>query len=233
MSTDERDDDGEDRHAVPSSASDFSGADDSSTGQLKGAGGVGDRADPDDAGSTEADQAPEASDPGDRARGAEVDEAAETQEGELVEDQDIRRLSNVVASAIELTSESFSGLLPHPDHWERYSPEWQERYARMSEAYTTDESKRRDKVVDAQIKEVGRSRRAALSVIYGSFGGSLLALGLFDNTVVAVAFLATGVMQAAREFIRSPRTGRSEQSQLNKDKDDQRAIEGKDNENEQ
>lgn len=62
----------------------------------------------------------------------------------------------------EIREESFSGHLPRPDHWDRCGPE---RIVRMAEVPTTDESARRDRLVDAEFAEAPESRSAALAPV--------------------------------------------------------------------
>lgn len=222
MNHEGRDEHGEDGFPVPSVAPHVPTDGSHAVGQLEGT---------DDArGGVSSDTAQSAKDdPTEEEAGSRNSDSgqqgAKLHEGEVVEGKELERISEVLASAIEMSSESFSGLLPHPDHWERYGPEWQERVARMSESYTTDESARRDRIVAAQIKEAGQSRRAALAVIFGAFVGSIVSAGIFDNTVLAVAFIAVPVMQGAREFLRSPRQVERQNRQRSEGNEEQKEIE--------
>lgn len=101
----------------------------------------------------------------------------------------------------EIREESFSGHLPHPDHWDRYGPEWHERIVRMAEAPTTDESARRDRLVNAEVAEAPKSRRAAFALVALCLIAALIAEGAFDSTVLACAFVALPVMKVASDLI--------------------------------
>ena len=56
----------------------------------------------------------------------------------------------------ESKSVSFSGLLPHPDVHKLYDPETRERICRWNDAFTIDESKRQDRLVDNEIEQAKR-----------------------------------------------------------------------------
>lgn len=47
----------------------------------------------------------------------------------------------------------YSGMLPHPSCFAAYPSEVQERICRWNDAYTTDESKRQDRLVDNEIRQ--------------------------------------------------------------------------------
>lgn len=115
------------------------------------------------------------------------------------------RVAHIILA--EVKEESFTGLLPHPDHWDRYGPDAQERLLRMAEAPTSDESRRRDDLVRAEISEAPKDRRAALSVYFGSVVAALIAEGAFEATVLACAFVAVPVMKVVSDFIAPRRPG--------------------------
>ena len=50
----------------------------------------------------------------------------------------------------------YSGLLPAPQHYLEYDAETRERMCRWNDAFTIDESKRQDKLVDNEIKQQNR-----------------------------------------------------------------------------
>ena len=50
-------------------------------------------------------------------------------------------------------SESYSGMLPKPDDFNKYPINVQERMCRWNDAFTIDESKRQDRLVDAEIEQ--------------------------------------------------------------------------------
>lgn len=72
----------------------------------------------------------------------------------------------------------------------------------MSEAYTTDESARRDRLVDAEIEEAPKGRRNALTVMILSLVGAGVSILVFQNNVGGGIFLAVPVVSVVRDFIR-------------------------------
>ncbi|WP_292700402.1 hypothetical protein [Microbacterium sp. 69-10] len=112
---------------------------------------------------------------------------------------------------IQLTrSENYSGLIPHPAHWERFDPETRERILRMSEAFTTDESRRRDQLVDAEISESRNGRRNAFLIMGGSLIAALTSVLTLQNGIGVTAagiFLAVPVATVIRDFIRGRNGG--------------------------
>ena len=97
--------------------------------------------------------------------------------------------------------ESYSGLLPDGENWHKYEPETKERILRMSESFTTDESGRRDRIVDAQITEAPKGRRTASWMMGGAFACSLASKWLFDDTALALGFLALPVIWGVISFL--------------------------------
>lgn len=215
MSSEERDDhdDYEAGRALPEDASHADGGTFPS-GQQRGSGSIGAGADqvPADEAATHSDPATTRQEVAGRAEersdGEQEQELIDPESNEREPSDHEDRVEEVAAAVVSamssMSSESFSGMLPHPEHWNQYGPEWQERIARMAESYTTDESARRDRVVDGRLKEAGASRRAALLVIFGAFLGAIVTQALFGIAWLSVTFMALPVMQAAREFL-SPR----------------------------
>lgn len=75
----------------------------------------------------------------------------------------------------------------------------------MAEAPTTDESARRDRLVDAEVAEAPKSRRAAFALVALCLVAALIAEGAFGSTVLACAFVALPVMKVASDLIPSRR----------------------------
>lgn len=98
------------------------------------------------------------------------------------------------------SSESFSGLIPHPDDWDRYGDQWHDRIVCMSEAFTTDESRRRDQIVTGMVAEAPKARRNALWLGALSMSLAFVSGTVFDSPVVACAFLALPVMSMVQSF---------------------------------
>lgn len=73
---------------------------------------------------------------------------------------------------------------------------------RMSEAFTTDESARRDRIVDAEIAEAPKGRRNALWIMGACLVGAAVSLFVFNNNWGAGIFLAVPVATIVRDFIR-------------------------------
>lgn len=103
-----------------------------------------------------------------------------------------------------LAESSYSGLLPQPGHFERYDADTRERILRMSESYTTDESSRRDKLIDAEVKEARVGRRTATCMFFVAmvltFVTVLLAPVLGFNPWVGTVFLALPVTSVIRDM---------------------------------
>lgn len=76
-------------------------------------------------------------------------------------------------------SEAYSGMLPRPKDFNQYSKDIQEKMCQWNDAFTVDESRRQDKLVDA---EIWQSRKSMW-----------LSVGLFFLTIVLafVAFIVT------------------------------------------
>jgi hypothetical protein len=77
----------------------------------------------------------------------------------------------------------------------------------MSEAYTSDESRRRDRLVDAEIHEAAAGRWSAVLTMTLALGLGMLALVMTGgNPWAAAPFVALPIMNVASDFIRG-RTG--------------------------
>jgi hypothetical protein len=64
---------------------------------------------------------------------------------------DFKAIETLIASLG--VSESWSGMLPRAEDFNAYSPEVQERICQWNDAFTTDESKRQDRLVDNEIRQ--------------------------------------------------------------------------------
>ena len=82
-------------------------------------------------------------------------EALDKRSEELLAAVDILESAGIILSS-ESKSVSFSGLLPHPDVHKLYDPETRERICRWNDAFTIDESKRQDRLVDNEIEQAKR-----------------------------------------------------------------------------
>lgn len=141
---------------------------------------------------------------------ADADEDDPSPESPLegrVEERQEKIIQAAVQAVIALErSESYSGLLPHPEHWDKFDPETRERILRMSEAYTTDESARRDRIVDAEISEAPKGRRNALLIMLVSLVCAAISVFVFSNNVAAGIFLAVPLVAVVRDFIQGRRS---------------------------
>ncbi|WP_140398446.1 hypothetical protein [Brachybacterium massiliense] len=163
-----------------------------------------------------AERGPEAEDPGQGAGEHSADASKDREEDqqqalsrvedgsdeELTEaDQRVIELAMVAAQVAIERSESFSGLLPAPKDWERYGPEWHERIMQMSESFTTHESARRDRVVDATIDEAPKSRRTAAALAMIAMVLAFVAGVVFRQPWLGAAFITMPVMLMVQAFL--------------------------------
>lgn len=63
-----------------------------------------------------------------------------------------------IISVSETREMSFSGLLPHPDIFEKYAPEFQERICQWNDSFSVDESVRQDLLVENEVKQSNRGQ---------------------------------------------------------------------------
>ncbi len=148
----------------------------------------------------------------DEAAVEEVDEGdGRAIEGTITEEQQKEiadKVGEVIAAAVSATrSESYSGMLPHPEHWDKFDSLTRERILRMSEAFTTDESGRRDRLVDAEISEAPKGRQAAFIIMMASLAMAALSVFAFQNVIAAGIFLALPVANTVTSFIRGRNDG--------------------------
>ncbi len=102
-------------------------------------------------------------------------------------------------------------MLPHPEHWGQYDEDTRERILRMSEAYTTDESARRDRTTDAEIAEAPKGRRNALWLVSACLVGAMVSILVNPGgmgVAGAAVFIALPVANMVRDFIQG-RNGKS------------------------
>lgn len=99
-------------------------------------------------------------------------------------------------------SEAYKGFLPHPELWKEFDETTRERILRVAEAFTTDESARRDRVVDADIRELPEGRQAAVAIVVLCLLAAAVSVFAFDNTIAAGVFLAVPIASIIRDLIR-------------------------------
>ncbi len=100
---------------------------------------------------------------------------------------------------------SYRCLLPHPEHGGKFDVSTRERILRMSGAFTTDESARRDRLADAEIVETPKGRRAAVAIMVLCLAAAAASVFVVNNTVAAGIFLAVPVASIVRDLIRGRR----------------------------
>lgn len=102
-------------------------------------------------------------------------------------------------------SEAYKGFLPHPELWKEFDETTRERILRVAEAFTTDESAQRDRVVDADIRELPKGRQAAVAIVVLRLSAAAVSVFVFDNTFAAGVFLAVPVASIIRDLVRGRR----------------------------
>lgn len=114
-----------------------------------------------------------------------------------------------------MQSTSTSGPVPDATELYKYTPDHQERIIRMTESYTTDESRRRSELQAAQIKQSTRAQwiTPALFVL---FGGASAYFYIVGNPLAGTAFLAVPVLRflgtfAAAYALRRPRAAEEDE----------------------
>lgn len=130
--------------------------------------------------------------------------ANEVVDGELVEEI-AERVSNLLVA-----SSSYSGAVPQAPDFYEYEEADRERILRMSEATRTDESKRRDKIVDAQTKLAHSSFWVTTSLVVLFAGLSLFSFAVLQNNIAGGIFLSIPVFRFLGSFVRSFRGGGSD-----------------------
>lgn len=90
----------------------------------------------------------------------------------------------------------------------------------MSESYTSDESARRDRIVDAEIAEAPKGRKNAFTIMLFSL---ILAAGsavFFKEWLAATPFVALPVMNVIKDFLNANRRSTSQAIAKSDDSDE-------------
>ena len=111
------------------------------------------------------------------ARSKELKDAAKVLEGASDEELEAAGMSGLVS--MESREASYSGMLPAPEYFAAYRPDVQERICRWNDAFTIDESKRQDKLVDNEIKQ---QRAASIMTFMLILVFAVLSFGAFIVT---------------------------------------------------
>lgn len=90
-------------------------------------------------------------------------------------------------------SDSWSGMLPRPKYFAEYPVAVQERICRWNDAFTIDESKRQDKLVDSEIAQARQSLWISAVLFAGSLVMSFIAF-ILTQSPWSFGFLAVPVM---------------------------------------
>jgi len=117
---------------------------------------------------------------------------------EQVPAEERAQLAEVVLAASRTAS--WSGILPPPGEFRKYSPEVQERMLSWNDSFTSDESARQDKLVAAEVAEAERGPRRSLWVVFTCLGLAALSIFWEDNVAGARDFAHTEVRsQSSRD----------------------------------
>lgn len=126
----------------------------------------------------------------------------------------IEPLENITGETLIqlLASENYSwhGLLPPPEHFKQYSPQVQGKMVAWNDARILDESKRLDKLTDAQISNSKNLTGWAvfLTVLFTILAA--IAGFKYENTVLAALFLGVPALSTVVSMINSARIGGKE-----------------------
>jgi len=90
--------------------------------------------------------------------------------------------------------------LPEHDELSKYSADHQERIFRIAEAFTSDESRRRTEINDAQIRQSGRAQ-IITPVLLLIFGGVAAYFFSVDNWRAGIAFLTLPLLRFLGTFV--------------------------------
>ena len=96
---------------------------------------------------------------------------------------------------VAAVAQSSSGPIPSGEDLYKYTQEHQERILRMAEAPTSAESARRDRIVDARIKQSERAQWITPVMLFVCIGAALVSFGVLKNTAAGISFLALPVVR--------------------------------------
>lgn len=148
-------------------------------------------------------------DPASRSAGPDGADVAENPSSRDV-DEDGRPNDVVDAELVEeagkllqVMMSSTGGPVPVAEDLHKYAPDERERIWRMAEAFSTDESKRRDVVSHESVVVTKREQVLKPALLIVAFGFASVTYALFDNVVLSVSFLSVPVMQVIGSTVRS------------------------------
>jgi len=129
-----------------------------------------------------------------RAPGRDLEKIEPEVLAEIVEEAVGRAVEVATREAVSVIGESFSGPVPQAKDLLEYTPEQQERILRMAEAPRTDESARRDRVVDAGIASNKRSAFIQPALFVVCLALSAVSFWVFNNAFAGSVFLGYPVL---------------------------------------
>lgn len=133
-------------------------------------------------------------------------------------DEDLIEAGIISKSETEMMSVAYSGMLPHPSIYKMYDDETRERMCRWNDAYTIDESKRQDKLVDSEIKVRNRAQWISTLLMVAAFACAVVTYVIYQNTVLSCAFIAVPFITVLANGIQSVRPkNKSDNDQLKED----------------
>lgn len=140
-------------------------------------------------------------------------------------DEEVDRIvtvaTEVAFGAFQSMSASYSGPIPDSAEFYNYHAQDRERILRMSEAGSTDESARRDRIVNASIDEMKGGRWMAFLLFMAGMVLSVITYACFGNIFLSLAFLAAPLLNSATSFLGGP--GNRGRTQSSKRTDDEGA----------
>ncbi|MCI1902033.1 MAG: hypothetical protein LKI93_04810 [Bifidobacteriaceae bacterium] len=134
-------------------------------------------------------------------------------EGEITEGSGSEKV-NAVLELLAGASESYSGMLPRPEDFKKYPKEVQERMCRWNDAFTIDESRRQDSLVENEISQSHTSMWITsvlfLVTLVLSFIAFLVTSSPWSFGFLAVPVVSMIVNLAQPVFSKSSREGRKD-----------------------
>lgn len=116
---------------------------------------------------------------------------------------DEHRLTAIEEISSRIVGEAWVGALPHPDVFRQYDKDVQERMLQWNDAGTTDESRRQDKLVDAQIEQAKTGQGAAIFFLAMCIIASCVSFFVFKNNIAGLAFFSLPLLGVIKEFLQA------------------------------
>lgn len=119
---------------------------------------------------------------------------------ELVPEES-REIVTHAISTIAMGS-SYSGALPPAPMFNEYDERTQERMMRWNDAFTVDESRRQDRLVEAEIEQARKGPARSMTITILSMALAAVSVFVFENTVAAGIFLSAPILMYAGTLVR-------------------------------